>query len=491
MKKTKKLCILLATLALGVATAGLTACDEVYTTAQTDELIASLQTKIDTNKAELDEKIVELANKIAELEEATRIVGVAFADNGDLIITFGDGSKQTVEAPKQHEHTFGSWTAFTSDDAPCESRLFFRVCDDCHSIEWKQGSYDDHAWDIVTTPPTCKAQGYDTKNCTICGKVEITNYTAIVAHSFNSEYSFDNSYHWYACATCDETKDKKEHTVQASGECSVCHEVVGATEGVYYEIKNGIAKVVGYDGTATRVRLADTYNGAPVTSIGASAFADNYTIREVILPDTITIIESNAFLYSSLESIVLSNNLQTIEDGAFSISNLESIDIPNSVTKIGSGVFEMTCLKSITIPSSVVTMDGSFMLCSSLTSVVINEGVTNINGTFGGTGLIDIIIPDSVTTIGKFAFGECWQLTNVVVGSGIEKIDEQAFINCDQIKNVYYKGTANDWATIEIKNYNSRLTSAKRYYYIENAEDLPTDNGYYWHYDEQGNIVIW
>ena len=199
---------------------------------QIDALLVTLQ-NTDTTQ---DEKIAELVSKITALEEATRITGITFADNGDLIITFGDGSTQTVKAPEKHVHTFGDWVSFTDNDVTCENRLFFHTCSACNGIEWKQGSYSDHHWDIVTTAPTCQAQGYDTKTCNNCGKVEVDNYTAIVGHDWATEYSWDNSYHWYDCNTCDTIKDKTEHTEDATGSCSICSQPVAAMDGVLYDI---------------------------------------------------------------------------------------------------------------------------------------------------------------------------------------------------------------------------------------------------------------
>lgn len=114
-------------------------------------------------------------------EDGVGIEKVAFDDDGNLVFTFTDGTTQTVIMPKGdvHVHTFRDWTSFTSDDTYCENRLFFRVCSACKSIEWEQGTYSDHEWDIVTTVPTSQTRGYDTKTCSICGKVEIDNYTEI------------------------------------------------------------------------------------------------------------------------------------------------------------------------------------------------------------------------------------------------------------------------------------------------------------------------
>ena len=70
-----------------------------------------------------------------------------------------------------------------------------------------------HSWTVDTTMPTCQAQGYDTKTCDVCGKVEVDNYTDIVGHAWATVYSYDETFHWIDCATCKKVKNKKEHTL--------------------------------------------------------------------------------------------------------------------------------------------------------------------------------------------------------------------------------------------------------------------------------------
>ncbi|MBQ9729930.1 MAG: hypothetical protein IJV80_03860, partial [Clostridia bacterium] len=67
-------------------------------------------------------------------------------------------------------------------------------------------------------------------------------------------------------------------------------------------------------------------------------------------------------------------------------------------------------------------------------------------------------------------------------GDSVEYIGSSAFQGCSKLTSVYYKGTASDWLNIEFGWYNEKLTSATRYYYIENEADVPTDGGNYWHY---------
>ena len=76
----------------------------------------------------------------------------------------------------------------------------------------------------------------------------------------------------------------------------------------------------------------------------------------------------------------------------------------------------------------------------------------------------------------------------------LTRSNKGAFYNCSSLKTVYYAGTADDWAKIDIGDYNYGLFSATRYYYSETKPALNSDgtayDGNYWHYDN-GEVVIW
>ncbi|MBO5457753.1 MAG: leucine-rich repeat protein [Clostridia bacterium] len=449
-------------------------------------------------------------------DQGVGIEKVEYDADGNLVITFTDGTTQTVvmPEPETHVHTFGDWTQYSDPDAA--NQVLFRVCLTCSQIEWKLSSHTAHNWTVVTTPPTCQAQGYDTKTCSICGKVEVENYTDIIDHAWATEYTFDNSFHWYECNTCDEIKDKAEHTPDESGECSVCKALVGATEGVVYDVFDGgaYAGVIGYEGTATRVRIADTYNGLPVKTIYDQAFNNNDKITSVIIPDNVTSIGSRAFDdCDSLTSVVIGDSVTSIGERAFSFcDSLTSVEIPDSVTSIGDYAFNScssltfneygncqylgneenpyhALIQAKTENYSAYTIhedtkviaDYAFSGCTRMSSIVIPDSVTSIgNGAFSFCdSLTSVEIPDSVTSIGGGAFCGCSNLTSVEIPDSVTSIGYEAFVGCSSLTSVYYKGTASEWSAISIGWSNSSLTNATKYYY---SETEPTEEGNYWHY---------
>ena len=86
------------------------------------------------------------------------------------------------------------------------------------------------------------------------------------------------------------------------------------------------------------------------------------------------------------------------------------------------------------------------------------------------------------------AFNYCSGLTSVTIGNSVTTIGDSAFIGCSSLTTVYYHGTAEEWTNITIGTTNEPFTNATQYYY---SESEPTENGNYWHYNENGEITVW
>ena len=147
---------------------------------------------------------------------------VEFDVNGNLLIIFTDGTKQSVPMPETqgHVHTFGEWIFMIGED-DCASNIYYRVCTECNILEWKRGTEKDHVWETETIASTCQTQGYDKKTCVKCYKEIKENYTEKLKHD-GTTYTCDDNYHYAECSICMTKGEGEVHTENELGECTVC-----------------------------------------------------------------------------------------------------------------------------------------------------------------------------------------------------------------------------------------------------------------------------
>ena len=174
-----------------------------------------------------------------------------------------------------------------------------------------------------------------------------------------------------------------------------------------------------------------------LTSIGSDAFAGCDGLTSMTFPNSLTSIGGSAFYgCDGLTSITIPESIRSIGKYAFeSCEGLTSVTFPNSMTSIGEGIFQ-NCISliSFTIPESVTGIGSSaFYGCKGLTSITIPGSVTSI-GDFAFdscSGLTSITIPESVTSIGSRVFVSCDALSSMKVEAGNPKYDSRD--NCNAI----------------------------------------------------------
>lgn len=191
--------------------------------------------------------------------------------------------------------------------------------------------------------------------------------------------------------------------------------------------------------------------GDGVTDIEPRAFAGNYNLIQVNLPNRLQRIGCEAFEYcSSLRNITIPKSLTEVysgydgayfqSNGPFSNSGLQNIVLEDGLEsipyKLLSGCVE---LESISIPNSVKTIgEYAFAYNPSLSKVVIPNSVILIeDASFDGcSSLSSIQIPDSVTDIGTYAFANCTTLQSIALPNGLEDIQEGLFQNCTSLNTI-------------------------------------------------------
>ena len=145
----------------------------------------------------------------------------------------------------------------------------------------------------------------------------------------------------------------------------------------------------------------------------------------------------------SPRKVVIKNGVTTIGTFAFgSCASMTSIEIPNSVTSIGHDAFMYAGLTSVDIPNSVTSVgEGAFYSCGALTSINIPSSVTNFPDYVfcNCSGLKSVNIPSSVTSIGENAFFNCTGLTSIDIPNSVTSIENSAFCGCSGLKKIESK----------------------------------------------------
>lgn len=120
--------------------------------------------------------------------------------------------------------------------------------------------------------------------------------------------------------------------------------------------------------------------------------------------------------------------------------DVKSYIIPEGTTYIEKDMFyDCSKLSNVVIPNSVRSIgDWAFAGCESLKTIVIPEGVTKIEKYVFSqcSALSSITIPNSVTSIGRAAFSDCSSLTSVTIPEGVTSIGDHAFHKCESLKSI-------------------------------------------------------
>ena len=390
-------------------------------------------------------------------EEETRIVAAKGHSFGEWEVTTEatcgeDGERQgvctvcsetvTEDIPATGEHTFGEWEVTV--EPTCKDGEKQRECSVCHNIETEAipatGEHAFGGWE-VTKEATCTEDGEKQRVCADCVEVEKE-----VLHALG--HRFDD------------------------GRCIDCNEPEPAyTEGLSFRkgYNESFYTVDGYNGTSSSVVIPSVYNNLPV-AIGSYSFGynTNTKILSLTIPYGIRSVSSSAFddcvklvqVINMSEKVVtltnpdaevikrgevFENTIETVGDFTYYIAGEKkyllsynctetTVDLSGTgVTDIYQYAFYNSSVTEVIFPETLRTIGNyAFYSCDDLKEIAFNDGLGSIRNYafYGCENLKDIVLPSSVTSVGEYSFANCYRLNSVELNEGLLSLGGYAFEYC-------------------------------------------------------------
>lgn len=172
------------------------------------------------------------------------------------------------------------------------------------------------------------------------------------------------------------------------------------------------------------------------------------------VPNTVNTIDANAFgSCKNLQTIVIADSVEKIGDSAFYASSLQKIYLGGGITNINNkpfyGALNLTNINVITENDKYESENGVLFnkgktILIKCPPAIINGEVYEIPNTvveigpqsFYRSQIKNVIIPSSVKKIGSESFFQCYNLEELNLSEGLERIEWRALQQCNKIKTI-------------------------------------------------------
>lgn len=210
----------------------------------------------------------------------------------------------------------------------------------------------------------------------------------------------------------------------------------------YYISGDGTcARIIYYEGPwdIKKLVIPSVIDGYKVVALDDTSPDDwrgpfNYikeTVEEIIIPDSVTYIGSEAFIgLKKLKKVSLPVHLKEFSDRMFyGCESLSDIKLPEGLEIIGDSALYGTALEEVYLPDSIISIgELAFAFCSRLKEIRL-PGELNVipTGAFRNTALNKVSLPASITHIENMAFAFCKDLSKIEFHDNLSYVGWRAF----------------------------------------------------------------
>ena len=275
---------------------------------------------------------------------------------------------------------------------------------------------------------------------TSIGDYAFNGYTGLASITIPNSVTSIGDYTFYRCSSL--------------MSITIPNSVTSIGGGAFYNCKN-LKEVHITDIAAWCGIVFKSWDSNPL-SYANDLYVNDALVTDLAIPNSVTSIGECAFYgYTGLTSVTIPNSVTSIGDGAFDeCSSLTSVTISNGVTSIGNQAFwGCSSLTSVTIPNSLTSFgEYAFYNCKNLKEVHITDIAAWCKIAFkrsesnplyyahnlyvNGTLVTDLVIPNSVTSIGHYVFSGCTSMTNVTISNSVTSIGASAFSGCSSLASI-------------------------------------------------------